>query len=75
MNGDDQCCWWGGRTIKTTRKRWDMWYMAQHSHYYRLAPDKIHALIMLFFLVDHPKWSYRTAKIAKNHMRMSHEHR
>lgn len=73
MKIDDQCCWWGGKTIKTTRTRHDMWTMAMHSHYVRHATDKARILLLLFFLVDHPRWSLCAARIARNNMRMPHE--
>ena len=73
MKIDDQCCWWCSRTIKTTRRRHGMWAMVMHSHYVRHATDKARILLLVFFLVDHPRWSLRVARIAWDNMRMPHE--
>ena len=75
MSDREQCCWWGGRTIRTTNKRWGMWNVAANSHHF-VDPDvKTNTLILLFYLTNHPKWSVDAARVARANRRMPHESR
>ena len=66
------CCWWGGRSIRTTHKRWSMWQQVMTSHYALRPEHKVRALVRVCMLAAHPTWDAKQAYIAQANMRTPH---
>lgn len=72
--GDEQMtCYLIGGCIRTSWERSGIWLMTFHSHYGVNFGDKVHALVKIMMMADHPAYSLRDAEIRYQRMHLPHE--